>query len=578
MEAGFLAAGLIAVALIVFNSRRVPSMLYWPFPFLLWATVRFGPRGITSSLVVIMFLAILAATRGVGPFVLSSSWRNALEIQGYLILASIPLIVLAAVIEERRRAEAAALDNEDRLSIAVNSADIHIWEWQITNDKLVWPTIRDFGVADDEVTIASFYRLVHPDDRERVEQILSQSIADGVPYENEFRLLQHGTTRWFFSKGRVFYDREGKPMRMLGVAVDITKRKEAESALAESHERNQAILRALPDMMFLQSRDGTFLDYYARDQAGLLTSPESFLGKNAREVLPRDLADRVVAALSRLEESDQPQVLEYSLRIGDEDRHFEARMVEAEGQHVLSIVRDVTEERRAVEAVRQSEQKLLQNARHMRAMAARLITAQESERRRISLLLHDDVSQNVAAMGLTISKLKRKLPESNSDMYSELEKLGRQIHDLTSQIRRLSHQLHPDVLEHLGLVAALESFAVEFGETERIKTSFVAAVENGVPLDISVCFYRIALEALRNIARHSGATSAQVALKEAEGFLILEVSDTGKGFEVEKARRGNGLGLASSEERVRLLQGTLEIHSDAQSGTTLTARVPLART
>src|SRR5215510_6559817 len=329
-------------------------------------------------------------------------------------------------------------------------------------------------------------------------------------------------------------------------------------------------------MMFLQDRDGVFVDYYSRDAGGLLVPPEAFLGKNVREVLPGEVAERIMEVLARLDDSDQPQILEYTLSIGGEERHFEARVVKAEGHHALSIVRDVTNSRRAAEAVKQSEAKLLQSTRQIRALAARLITAQESERRRISLLLHDDVSQSVAALGLGISRLKRKLPISGEQTIAELDKLGAQAHDLTTQIRKFSHQLHPEVLEHLGLVAALQSHVKEFGDDWRIKTSFSADVHSKpIPQDVSVCLYRIALEALVNVSKHSGAKAANVALKETDGFLLLEVSDSGKGFDVEKARRGSGLGLASSEERIRDLRGTLEIQSDSQNGTVLSARVPL---
>ena len=98
-----------------------------------------------------------------------------------------------------------------------------------------------------------------------------------------------------------------------------------------------------------------------------------------------------------------------------------------------------------------------------------------------------------------------------------------------------------------------------------------------VPFDVSVCFYRAALEAMRNISRHSSARSASVALSEDSHSFVLEVSDSGHGFDVEKSKRGTGLGLISIEEHVMLLQGTVDVTSAPQIGTTLIARIPLAR-
>jgi len=584
LEATLLTLSLLAVGLAIFSTQpdaldRIPGLLYWPLPFLLWATVRFGTRGISSALVLVMFLAIVGTVHGTGPFVTNSSSYSALSIQGFLIVVSIPLFVLASVMEERQRAEASARDNEERLTLALNAAQMNTWDWRIQGDKLIWsaPAKPVFGVNGNgtDITPESFFSIMHPEDIMAVQSAITRAINEKTPYEVEFRLIRNGETHWFLSKGNVFYDQAGKPLRMLGIGIDITGRKQAEEALLAINERNRAILRALPDMMFLHDKDGVYLDYYTRDGGGLVVPPEAFLGKSVREVLPAPVAERVLDVLAHIEESDQPQILEYTLSIGGEERHFEARVVKAEGHHALSIVRDVTNSRRAAEAVKQSEAKLLQSTRQIRALAARLITAQESERRRISLLLHDDVSQSVAALGLGISRLKRKLPASIELTVAELDKLGAQAHDLTTQIRKLSHQLHPEVLEHLGLVAALQSHVKEFGDDWRITTSFTADVHsNPIPQDLSVCLYRVALEALVNVSKHSGAQSATVMLKETDGFLLLEVSDAGKGFDVEKARRGSGLGLASSEERIRNLRGTLEIQSDSQNGTVLTARVP----
>jgi two-component system, NarL family, sensor kinase len=127
-------------------------------------------------------------------------------------------------------------------------------------------------------------------------------------------------------------------------------------------------------------------------------------------------------------------------------------------------------------------------------------------------------------------------------------------------------------------VAALESHVADFGHEERIEMKFVADFgTDPIPLDLSVCLYRVALEALRNVSRHSGSSSASISLKQDDGYLMLEVSDTGRGFDLEKARRGSGIGLLSAEERIKLFQGTLDIRSNPQSGTVIVARVPLVK-
>ena len=588
LEAGILTAGLFAVGLTVFNSQQVvadksPSLLYWPLPFLLWATVRFGPQGVSTALLLVMFLAISGATHGEGPFVENSAAANALSIQWFLIVVSIPLMTLAAVLQERRRAETVARQNEENLAMAMDAAQMGTWEWNITDNTAKWSdeTKKMFGrsPSDPEGTLEDFFASVHPEDRLLIEHAVNRSVTEGSPYEAEFRILDRdGGIRWVRGKGKVVSDEDGKRLRMIGLNADITEQKNAEQALLESNERNQAILRALPDLMFLQTREGVYLDYHARDRRDFLVPPESFVGKNISEVMPRELADRVKECIARLNGTVETQVLEYSLEIAGEKRHFEARLVSAEGDKVLSIVRDVTESRRAADALRNSEEKLLLSNREGRELAARLLTAQESERRRIALLLHDDLSQNIAAMGVAISRLKRKPPESSELMTAELDQLGAQTNELTTQIRKLSHQLHPDVLEHVGLVAALESEVTEFRHNERIKVEFKTAIKREtIPLDVSVCLYRVAIEALRNVSKHSGASSANVVLAEDNDFFTLEVADSGRGFDVERAKRGSGLGLISAEERLKLLHGSLVVKSRPEGGTVLLARIPLAK-
>ena len=243
----------------------------------------------------------------------------------------------------------------------------------------------------------------------------------------------------------------------------------------------------------------------------------------------------------------------------------------------LLLLAAVIEERQFQEtSVRQSEERLLQSTRKIRSLAAQLITAQESERRRIAMLLHDDLGQNVAALGLAISRLKRRLSANGDSLGTELDHLNAQVNSLTTQVRQLSHQLHPEVL-HLGLIAALELHVTELVSDGKMRINFTADVKSDpIPQDVAVCLYRVAVEAVRNVGLHSGRNFADIALRESDGFLVLEVSDSGTGFDTEKARRGSGLGLASSEERVKLLSGSMEVRSARQFGTRVTARVPIS--
>jgi PAS domain S-box-containing protein len=587
VEVALAAVGLFVVGNFVFSSHQgiadiTPSLLYWPLPFLLWAAVRFGPKGTSTFLLLVMFVAIYGATHGHGPFIANSPVENAISIQWFLIVVAIPLMSLAAVIAERKSVEEELRRSEARQSRTEEFSLVMVTHVGLDGQWLKAPqTLCDLlGYTESELLGMTFKDVTHPDDFEsdwsQCERLISGEIRS---FDLEKRYLhKDGHTIWVYLNCSVVEDDHRKPLHFLTYIKDITESKRAEQALMASIARNRAILRANPDLVFLNNKEGIYLDYYARDVNALLVSPKVFIGKSIREVLPQELAEKFMGCIGRLEDTNETQVLEYSLKVGDEDLHYEARLVRAEGDNVLSIVRDVTAAHHAAEALSVGEEKLFQSNRQIHALAARLISAQESERRRISLQLHDDLSQSIATIGLGISRIKRKLPIAKEQLVDELGRLGQQTNELTNQLRRLSHQLHPAELEHLGLVAALESQVAEFGHEEQIEMTFKAQMQSEkIPFDVSVCFYRVALEAMRNISRHSGASSASVSLSEDSESLTLEVSDSGHGFDIEKAKRGTGLGLISIEEHVMLLDGTVEVASQPELGTTLVARLPLAR-
>jgi PAS domain S-box-containing protein len=458
LEAAALVIFLTAVGLTVFSwlpasSTPSPAVLYAPLPILLWAAVRFGPKGVNTSLAVVAFLAIWSAVHGRGPFIAQSPEENALAMQLFLIVIAMPLMLLAAVLMELGRAQREARQNEDQLRLALNAAQMGTWDWHIVDGSITWSdeSKRMFGFVptDPEPSSEAFYSMVHPDDRDIVRHAVELSLAKGTPYEAEFRIEQpNGSFRWIRGKGNVLSDDSGKPVRMVGINADISKRKEAET-------------------------------------------------------------------------------------------------------------------------------ELLQSNLQVRALAGKLIRAQEGERRRISHQLHDDLSQKLATLSVIIGRLRRK-PPAESDMVVQLTNLYEQTKDLGNDIRQLSHDLHPATLEHLGLADALASYITEFQNDEGVPTSFTGRLPSeGISFEISVCLYRVALEALRNIARHARAKSVAVRLTEDEEFVTLEVIDSGVGFDVETAKRGSGLGLLSAEERVYLLQGSFDLSSSPGHGTKLTVRVPL---
>ena len=207
-----------------------------------------------------------------------------------------------------------------------------------------------------------------------------------------------------------------------------------------------------------------------------------------------------------------------------------------------------------------------------------LLNAQEEERTRIARELHDDVGQQLAVIGLGLSRLRKQIVPFSPAAQERVSQLDEKVIAVADSIRHVSHELHPAVLDHAGLAAALRAYCAEFRSLSGINV--VASVEPQtltVPSDIALCLYRISQEALNNIRKHSGATDATVRLQATASAVELTVSNNGANFDVQAARARGGLGLQSMSERARSFGGTLKLESNQAAGTILAVRIPLAK-
>jgi two-component system sensor histidine kinase UhpB len=210
------------------------------------------------------------------------------------------------------------------------------------------------------------------------------------------------------------------------------------------------------------------------------------------------------------------------------------------------------------------------------ALSRRLLEAQEEERTRIARELHDDLSQQVAALGIALNVIRHQIPTERREVREQAERLYQRVTQIGASIRHLSHQLHPAVLEHAGLAPALEAYRAEFEQLAGVKTEIQTDGRfDDVPGNVSLAVFRITQEALQNVWKHSGAKKAAIRLARRDGQVLLQVSDEGIGFDAAEPQR-SGLGLISMRERAKLLGGTLSIESALGLGTTLTITLPLS--
>jgi PAS domain S-box-containing protein len=238
LEAAVLLLALLSVNTIVFY-RLGPApdsaLLYLPVPFLIWAAVRFGSRGVSAAICMVTLLSIWSAGHGYGPFSARSAEENALSIQMFLIVMSVPLLLLAGVIEERRKDAMTLRERDQRISLASESANLAFWSIDFEREES-WMSNQGramFGFEEGEaLTRELFLSRVHPEDREAVDEAIERARATSPTFEFEYRLLRpDGETRWLISRGRYVRNDRGQIGELIGVAIDVTAQVKADLEL-----------------------------------------------------------------------------------------------------------------------------------------------------------------------------------------------------------------------------------------------------------------------------------------------------------------------------------------------------------
>jgi signal transduction histidine kinase len=255
--------------------------------------------------------------------------------------------------------------------------------------------------------------------------------------------------------------------------------------------------------------------------------------------------------------------VEYPLMLDGNIQYFEARIVSCGDGRVLSIVRDVTEKRRA--------------EMELEELSSLILGLQDEERRRIARELHDVTAQNLFAVSVNMEILKEReaslTPMGHQIVAECIEKCEQSL----KEVRTLSYALHPPALDHLGLIPSVRWYVDRFAKRSGIEIAFMASDDVGrLPVDVETDIFRIVQEVLSNIYRNSGSGAAAIAVEKKGNSVIVQIKDRGHGMSnlADEIVSLDGLCLRSIRERLRKLGGRLEIHSSGD-GTLLTAQVPV---
>jgi len=482
------------------------------------------------------------------------------------------MVGMVADITDRKLAEEALRTSEERLRLAQQAARLGTFERDVRTGRVTWAAGLEslYGMPPGSLegkTTAFFSDLIHPADRERVAHLIQEGLKTGRRTEGEWRAIwPDGSVHWIAGRWQVVMDESGKPLRVFGVNMDVTKQKQAEQALHAREELLQIFVKHVPAAVAMLDRDMRYLQVSDRWCTDYSHGRTQILGRSHYEIFP-DMPDRwkevhrrglqgetLRADEDRWDGQDGPRWARWEVR----PWHTPEGIVGG----ILIFAEDITRRK-------QMEEALLEIPRG-------LIEAQEQERTRIGRELHDDIGQRLAMIAIELQQLHENsliLP----DVRSRLDELQKRTSEIATDTQSLSHELHSAKLEYLGIARAMRGFCQEFGEQQNVEIDFQSNdLPSPVSPDTSLCLFRVLQEALHNSAKHSGVRQLEVRLWGTSDEIHLTVADSGAGFDREAAKESRGIGLVSMEERLKLLKGTLSIESQLRRGTTIHARVPFS--
>lgn len=360
------------------------------------------------------------------------------------------------------------------------------------------------------------------------------------------------------------------------------RRKRAEEGLDESQKRYTLAIEAAPAGMLMVDSAGRIVLVNAQVEQLFGYRREELLNQPVEMLVPEGLPGRHPGYRSRLQRNPKglpgggqdlygvrKDGVEVPIEIGLNPLRTTA------GEFILASIADISERK-------QAEREHAHLTNHLQRLAGRLIASQEVERTRIARELHDDTSQQLAGLSIALSGLKRRVAAlpTEIDLGNDVSSLQQRAATLAENVRRLSHDLHPSVLEHAGLVAALGGYCADIQRQRSVELTFSAEAGDFESTDpeTALCLYRVAQEALRNVVSHAGARRAEVRLIRTAHGSELSIVDDGKGFDIVRARTsGAGLGLVSINERVRLVGGSVTIVTELNKGTRVHVGIPVNR-
>lgn len=501
-----------------------------------------------------------------------------LWLENYVYPSPEGISVFIKNITDKKKAEDTLRQSEARYRKAQAQGKLGHWELDVINNRLFLSdeiySIYNMHAGSLPNGLETFFGIIHQDDRGAFVKEMDAALSGSKTMDIVHRIVRKdGATQYIHEIADLEKSESGQPLRLTGMAQDITEQKLADEKLRRSEHKYRLLfennpmpmwMSSIPELNIIDVNESALMQYgYTR---------EEFLRLNARDLRLQEDVDAFMNEVNKINPGATASSMQWRHKKKDGSIIYVEifnYQIMYEGKPVwLGLSIDITEKTRAEDLLKKSYEDI-------RELASHLQDIREEERAHIAREIHDELGQQLTGLKMDIAWLSRKKNIEEAARDQKLKEILGFLDGTVNTVRRLSAELRPSILDDLGLVEALEWWSSEFEKRSGIPCSFTPPDDHiEVPSGIAIGLFRIYQESLTNVARHANAINVLAELTCASGQLILKITDNGKGFDTGNTGHKKTLGLLGMKERTLMMGGGYEIISAPGKGTTVIITAP----